>query len=62
MTRAMSDARETGYRDILLEVADDNVAAITLYEQIGFVEIGVRRKYYSRRNLKIDARMMTRIL
>jgi len=62
MRRAMSDARETGYRDILLEVADDNIAAIALYEDIGFVEIGVRRKYYSRRNLKVDARMMTRIL
>lgn len=62
MTRAMADARKVGYRDILLEVADDNIAAIALYEQIGFVEIGVRRKYYSRRNLKIDARMMTRIL
>jgi len=62
MEQAISDTRQNGYRDLLLEVADDNIGAIALYEQIGFVEIGVRRNYYSRRNLKVDARMMTRVL
>jgi ribosomal-protein-alanine N-acetyltransferase len=31
---------------VFLEVRTDNVAAITLYEQHGFAQIGVRKRYY----------------
>ena len=31
---------------IFLEVRTDNVAAITLYESVGFVTMGVRKRYY----------------
>jgi ribosomal-protein-alanine N-acetyltransferase len=31
---------------IFLEVRTDNVAAITLYERVGFTRMGVRKRYY----------------
>jgi ribosomal-protein-alanine N-acetyltransferase len=31
---------------IFLEVRTDNVPAITLYESVGFVRVGMRRRYY----------------
>jgi ribosomal-protein-alanine N-acetyltransferase len=31
---------------VFLEVRTDNVAAITLYESVGFVRAGLRRRYY----------------
>lgn len=31
---------------VFLEVRTDNVAAITLYESVGFAVMGVRKKYY----------------
>jgi ribosomal-protein-alanine N-acetyltransferase len=31
---------------IFLEVRTDNVAAIALYESVGFVRMGVRKRYY----------------
>ncbi len=31
---------------IFLEVRTDNVAAITLYESVGFTRMGVRKRYY----------------
>lgn len=39
--------RQRGYRDVLLEVRTDNVAAQKLYEKQGFETINVRKKYYS---------------
>lgn len=38
-----------GARAVFLEVADDNRAAIRLYQSLGFTEIGRRAGYYSRR-------------
>ena len=34
---------------LFLEVADDNVAALGLYEGLGFTEVGRRKGYYQRR-------------
>ena len=31
---------------VFLEVRTDNVAAIALYESLGFVNVGLRRRYY----------------
>ena len=31
---------------VFLEVRTDNVAAISLYESLGFVNVGLRRRYY----------------
>lgn len=49
-----TDLKKRGVKHIFLEVAADNVAARALYEQDGFVQIGVRPKYYD----GIDAIMM----
>lgn len=34
-------------KDIILEVAEDNKAAIGLYEKLGFKTINIRKKYYN---------------
>lgn len=39
-------ARERGAREVFLEVRADNPGARALYERHGFVEIGVRPRYY----------------
>ena len=43
---------------IVLEVAEDNVPAVRLYRDFGFVEFGRRKGYYKQGNRKIDAIMM----
>ena len=43
---------------IVLEVAEDNVPAVRLYRDFGFVEFGRRKGYYKQGNWKIDAIMM----
>ena len=35
-----------GVKHIFLEVAVDNAPARAMYEQLGFVQVGVRPKYY----------------
>ena len=42
----------------LLEVAEDNVAALELYHDFGFAKVGRRTDYYKHGNQKIDAIMM----
>lgn len=49
-----ADLKKRGVKHIFLEVGADNVAARALYEQDGFVQIGVRPKYYD----GVDAIMM----
>ena len=41
------EARQKQIQKIELEVRASNFAAITLYEKMGFVRVGVRKKYYS---------------
>lgn len=44
---ALADAAVArGVRDVFLEVRADNVSARGLYESLGFVEVGVRPRYY----------------
>jgi ribosomal-protein-alanine N-acetyltransferase len=46
-------------KKILLEVAEDNIAAVRFYESFGFSVNGRRKEYYSRKNgTKIDALLM----
>lgn len=55
--------RETGVGRVLLEVADDNIAAIALYRDCGFAEIGRRKRYYRRKSgREVDALVMERDL
>jgi ribosomal-protein-alanine N-acetyltransferase len=48
MDRLFSQLKSRGTKSIILEVRQDNTAAIALYLKFGFVEIGRRRKYYGR--------------
>ena len=41
-----SDLKKNGVKTVFLEVAEDNRPARALYEQNGYVQIGVRPKYY----------------
>jgi ribosomal-protein-alanine N-acetyltransferase len=46
METVIRDCRVRGAAYISLEVRPSNEAAITLYRKFGFVETGIRRKYY----------------
>ena len=48
--------RQRGSRALTLEVRDSNVPAITLYDKLGFTQVGLRKNYY--RNPKEDARIL----
>jgi ribosomal-protein-alanine N-acetyltransferase len=43
-------------RELFLEVATDNAAALACYRKLGFTAVGVRTSYYARRaNVRADA-------
>lgn len=46
MLQAMEQAGANGATSMFLEVRPSNAAALRLYRQLGFVEIGLRRGYY----------------
>lgn len=51
-------ARHKGAQGIFLEVRVSNLAAIHLYESVGFCEVGRRRGYYPARRGREDALVM----
>lgn len=51
--------REKGISSITLEVNENNIPAIKLYEKFGFKNVGLRKKYY---NNTYDALIMTKEL
>lgn len=53
----LAQARERGAVLATLEARLQNVAAIRLYEKLGFVEVGVRKGYYA--DTGEDARLLT---
>ena len=56
---AYIDAQDV--KTALLEVAADNVSALTLYHRHGFAEFGRRLSYYKRSDGDCDAIMMRRL-
>jgi ribosomal-protein-alanine N-acetyltransferase len=54
----MQIGREKGGLNMFLEVRPSNTSAITLYESIGFNEMGVRPGYYPAQNGREDAVLM----
>ena len=52
--------RQRGSKALTLEVRDSNIPAITLYEKLGFTQVGLRKNYY--RNPKEDARILRKEL
>lgn len=49
------EARRRGAQSLVLEVAEDNIAAAALYAACGFVAIGRRPDYYRRFGHFVDA-------
>ncbi|MDR1597349.1 MAG: GNAT family N-acetyltransferase [Holosporales bacterium] len=45
----------SGTQRVVLEVAEDNCAARSLYEKYGFTQIGTRKGYYTRRREVVGA-------
>ena len=58
----MKMARSMGMQRVLLEVRPSNVAALGLYRDAGFSEIGLRRGYYPDGNGREDAIVMECLL
>ena len=58
LTLIENDAKQRGAQKIFLEVAENNHPARAMYERNGFVQIGVRPKYYD----GIDAILMEKKL
>jgi ribosomal-protein-alanine N-acetyltransferase len=56
LAHALLQAYEEGARSSLLEVRRSNEAALALYRSAGYIEVGVRKKYYS--DNKEDALLM----
>ena len=46
---------KNGIRKIFLSVAENNIAAISLYEKTGFNKIGTRKNYYFRDGFSSDS-------
>ncbi|MFT3974647.1 MAG: GNAT family N-acetyltransferase [Amaricoccus sp.] len=56
-------AAAAGAEEMLLEVAEPNTAARALYQRAGFVEVGRRPRYYTRRSgPPLDALVLRRTL
>lgn len=61
MDAAIETARRQGLRDLYLEVAQDNTAALCLYRDLGFAQVGRRVGYYVRPEEKtVDALTLRR--
>lgn len=58
LTLVEQDVKKRGGKKIFLEVAEDNLPARRLYEGNGYMQIGIRPKYYD----GIDAIMMEKTL
>jgi [ribosomal protein S18]-alanine N-acetyltransferase len=58
LNHMMQISREKGGLNMFLEVRPSNVSAITLYESIGFNEMGVRPGYYPAHNGRENAVLM----
>lgn len=58
LNHMMQISREQGGLNMFLEVRPSNVSAITLYESIGFNEMGVRPGYYPAHNGRENAVLM----
>lgn len=60
LAELLTEAGRRGARELFLEVRADNPVARTLYESVGFREIGVRPRYYQPED--VDAVVMKRAL
>jgi ribosomal-protein-alanine N-acetyltransferase len=59
---ALAEARQRGVQEMFLEVAEDNDAALKLYDKAGFVPVGRRPSYYKEAGRIVDALTLRRAL
>ena len=55
-------AAAAGVTEAFLEVRPSNLAAIRLYQKLGFEQIGIRRGYYQAPDGREDAIVLKRVL
>lgn len=48
LKKMIAEAAKKGVSDIMLEVRESNLAAISLYQKLGFSKEGIRRNYYEK--------------
>ena len=59
MAAAIKEACARGTQAMLLEVAESNEPALSLYKKLGFLTVGKRYRYYRTvSGEKVDARIM----
>lgn len=59
LAELLAEAQRRGVRELFLEVRADNPVARSLYASVGFVDIGVRPRYYQPED--VDAVVMKRV-
>src|SRR3954468_4149338 len=62
LEQLMERAAEAGVSEAFLEVRPSNLAAIRLYQRLGFEQIGIRRGYYQAPDGREDAIVLKREL
>jgi ribosomal-protein-alanine N-acetyltransferase len=63
LTAALNQVQEKGANKVFLEVGKDNPAAVALYTDMAFKQVGLRKKYYRRSDgALIDALVMQKRL
>lgn len=60
MRHILASTRQQGVTSVLLEVRPSNPHALSLYQSLGFVEIGRRPRYYPAREGREEAIVMRR--
>lgn len=60
LQRVMQLARQRGDQALWLEVRPSNVAALALYQRLGFAQVGCRRNYYPAPNQRREDALVLR--
>ncbi len=60
MKRMIQDCEQAGIGHIMLEVAETNKAAQSLYHTLTFVKVGYRLQYYTFDGIEVDAYILKR--
>lgn len=60
MKKLLDFSKEANLKQVVLEVRESNVPAINLYKNQGFLNLGIRKKYYT--NPVEDALVMSNLL
>ncbi|WP_455199129.1 ribosomal protein S18-alanine N-acetyltransferase [Kaarinaea lacus] len=55
LTTVLNGAKSLDVQNVFLEVRPSNFSALSLYEQLGFNEIGIRKDYYPAKDGREDA-------